>query len=148
LARSRTSLARSDGVTGCEKVLARLRQGPASHMELYGLGVIAHSRIAELRKKGHAIECSRGNDGLYHYTLVSPLDDGDPERLSATAVERVVLSPVSRAGVSPEPASPSSSGDAHQAGVEAPVTSTSPWDDAGPDHPHGPGQMSLLELVA
>jgi hypothetical protein len=132
-------------VTGCEKVLARLRQGPASHMELYGLGVIAHSRIAELRKKGHVIECSRGNDGLYHYTL---LLEGDPERLSATAVERVVLSPVSRAGVSPEPASPSSSGDAHQAGVEAPVTSTSPWDDAGPDHPHGPGQMSLLELVA
>jgi hypothetical protein len=60
----------------------------------------------------------------------------------------VVLSPVSRAGVSPEPASPSSSGDAHQAGVEAPVTSTSPWDDSDPEHPHVPGQMSLLEAVA
>jgi hypothetical protein len=123
---------------------------PHSRQEIFERAgfMLLNNASSELRAQGHVIVCSRESD-LYVYTLVaSPLDDGDPERLSATAVERVVLSPVSRAGVSPEPASPSSSGDAHQAGVEAPVSSTSPWDDAAPDHPHGSGQMSLYDLAA
>lgn len=41
--------------THTEKVLARLKKGPATHLELYGLGVVAHSRIADLRRDGHVI---------------------------------------------------------------------------------------------
>lgn len=49
-------------MTGCERVLARLQQGPATAAELYDLGVIAHSRVAELRKHGHVIRCERTRD--------------------------------------------------------------------------------------
>jgi hypothetical protein len=139
-------------VTGCEKVLARLRQGTASHMELYGLGVIAHSRIAELRSKGHRIECVRKADGLYHYSL---LEGGAPnERASgpeqpAPAVETSVASPVPQAGRRPEPASPPSSGDAHHADAasspEYAASVVSSPRDAAPDSPtQVPGQLSLL----
>jgi hypothetical protein len=131
-------------VTGCEKVLARLRQGPASHSELYGLNVIAHSRIAELRKKGHRIECARGTDGLYHYSL---LEEGEPnEPDGALAVDDgVEPSPVPQA-VASEPASPSSSGDARpdtNKGVS--VVSSLPY-EAAPEI--DPGQLSILDLVA
>lgn len=51
-------------MTGCEKVLARLKQGPATHHELYQLGVIAHSRVADLRRKGYVIECEKDGE---HY---------------------------------------------------------------------------------
>lgn len=60
-------------MTGCERVLARLQQGPASHLELYALGVVAHSRISDLRKRGHRIEKTRKDD-LWVYRL---LDGGD-----------------------------------------------------------------------
>jgi hypothetical protein len=143
-------------VTGCEKVLARLRQGTASHMELYGLGVIAHSRIAELRSKGHRIECVRKADGLYHYSL---LEGGAPnERASgpeqpAPAVETSVASPVPQAGRRPEPASPPSSGDAHHADAasspEYAASVVSSPRDAAPDSPtQVPGQLSILGGVA
>jgi hypothetical protein len=41
--------------THTEKVLARLKKGPATHRELYRLGVVAHSRIAELRPRVRAL---------------------------------------------------------------------------------------------
>jgi len=56
-------------VTHTEKVLRLLRDGRAhSHHELYGLGCVAHSRIAELRRRGHTIRCWREGD-LYLYRL-------------------------------------------------------------------------------
>ena len=60
-------------MTGCDRVLERLRQGPASHLELYALGVVAHSRISDLRKRGHLIQKTRQGD-LYVYRL---LDGGE-----------------------------------------------------------------------
>lgn len=47
-------------VTHEQKVLALLSDGqPHSHMEGYRLGVMLHSRVAGLRKKGHIIECDK-----------------------------------------------------------------------------------------
>lgn len=60
-------------VTHNQRVLELLSDGePHSHHELYDLRVIAHSRVASLRKQGHTIECWRA-DGLHWYRL---LDQG------------------------------------------------------------------------
>jgi hypothetical protein len=120
-------------VTGCEKVLARLRQGPASHLELYQLGVIAHSRIADLRRKGHTISCEKKHD-LYEYTL---LEEGDPVEANPDPL------PATQTATS-ESASPSSNSEAHNLLREY----SSPG-EAGPDLPPlVPGQLSLLEAAA
>lgn len=57
-------------MTHNERVLALLSDGrPHSHHELYGLHVIAHSRVADLRKRGYVIEQWRdGDDYLYQLT--------------------------------------------------------------------------------
>lgn len=62
-------------VTHEQKVLALLSDGrPHSHMEGYRLGVMLHSRVAGLRKKGYGIVCDK-TGGQYVYTLVSrPLE--------------------------------------------------------------------------
>ena len=58
-------------MTHNEKVLALLSDGePHSHHEIYGLFVIGHSRIADLRKRGHVIESWRDGDD-YFYKLCS-----------------------------------------------------------------------------
>lgn len=72
-------------MTHNEKVLALLADGkPHVHHELYALNVIAHSRVAELRKRGHEIAQWRHGDD-YIYQLVSspheaarPLSDPPP----------------------------------------------------------------------
>lgn len=57
--------------THCERVLELLRDGkPHSHLELYALGTVAHSRISDLRRKGCQIEQWREGD-LYLYQLRS-----------------------------------------------------------------------------
>lgn len=57
-----------------ELVLDLLSDGkPHGHMELYALGVMAHSRVASLRRKGHVIECNK-TGGAYLYRLVSSPD--------------------------------------------------------------------------
>ena len=50
-----------------ERVLRLLKDGkPHTHTELYRLGCVAHSRIADLRRRGHRIECWReGKAYLY-----------------------------------------------------------------------------------
>lgn len=63
-------------MTHNERVLALLRDGREhDHHELYALNVIAHSRIAELRRRGYVIQQRRetGPDGdaRYIYRLVS-----------------------------------------------------------------------------
>jgi hypothetical protein len=56
-------------MTHNQRVLELLSDGePHSHLELYDLRVIAHSRVAALRKQGHTIECWRA-DGLHWYRL-------------------------------------------------------------------------------
>lgn len=61
-------------MSGATRILARLRQGPATAAELYALHCVVHSRISELRKQGHRIVCERtpGETGpeAYVYRLV------------------------------------------------------------------------------
>jgi hypothetical protein len=68
-------------MTGCERVLARLRQGPATHHDIYALHVVGHSRIAELRRRGHRIECEQTTDQrgerLYTYRLLKDASGAD-----------------------------------------------------------------------
>lgn len=61
-------------MTHDDRVLALLSDGePHSHHELYQLRVVAHSRVASLRRKGFVIECWREDD-LYLYRLVGERD--------------------------------------------------------------------------
>ena len=68
-------------MTHNERVLQLLADGrPHSHHELYALNVIAHSRVSDLRKRGHVIEMWREDD-LYLYRLVQDCTEGaDPPR--------------------------------------------------------------------
>jgi hypothetical protein len=60
-------------VTHDALVLEALRTGPKTASSLYSLGLIAHSRVASLRRRGHVIRCERlhGVEGArgYVYTL-------------------------------------------------------------------------------
>lgn len=59
-------------MTHAEKVLQLLSDGkPHSHLEGYRLGVMLHSRVADLRKKGHVIECWREGDHYLYQLDVS-----------------------------------------------------------------------------
>lgn len=75
-------------MTGCERILARLEQGPATAAELYATTyTVVHSRIADLRKRGHVITCEhvggRGATSIV-YTLVQscPEVESTPPRAS------------------------------------------------------------------
>ena len=58
-------------VNHSDRVLELLSDGqPHSHLEGYRLGVMLHSRVADLRKLGHVIECWR-EGAAYVYQLVS-----------------------------------------------------------------------------
>lgn len=60
--------------THCERVLALLSDGhPHSHLELYALHVVAHSRVSDLRNQGHGIRSWRDGD-LYLYQLTEAAD--------------------------------------------------------------------------
>lgn len=65
---------KGDGlVTHTQQVLALLSdRQPHSHHEMYELRVMAHSRVADLRRMGYTVECWREH-GIYWYRL---LDDG------------------------------------------------------------------------
>jgi hypothetical protein len=82
-------------LTHKQRVLALLQDGkPHSHMEGYRLGVMLHSRVADLRRDGYRIECSRHGD-LYCYRLLfGPLDAEEPK-----AGEEAYLSATSRDGI-------------------------------------------------
>ena len=68
-------------MTDTERVLEALRTGPKTAAELYALNAMVHSRVSDLRRRGHEITCKRvpgANDAAsYLYTLVSPLDAPD-----------------------------------------------------------------------
>lgn len=82
-------------MTGCERVLALLSDGePHSHHSLYGLRVIAHSRVADLRKRGHVIDCWV-EEGTHYYQLrlLDQRDEdcgaGDPPPQAVPLIEQV-----------------------------------------------------------
>lgn len=54
-----------------ERMLARLRQGPATNVELSHIGLKYTARISELRTRGYVIEADYVKRGLWRYTLVS-----------------------------------------------------------------------------
>jgi len=65
--------------THTERVFRLLSDGrPHTHRELYDLHVIAHSRVADLRRRGHEIETWReGTDYLYRLVSTATEDAGD-----------------------------------------------------------------------
>lgn len=89
-------------LTHDERVLRLLSDGhPHTHHELYGLHVVAHSRVASLRRKGYRIDAWRDGD-LYLYRLV-----GTSEQAEVEPVEQLVPSACSDA---PAPAPDTSVG--------------------------------------
>lgn len=75
-------------MTHNERVLKLLSDGqPHSHHELYDLRVVAHSRVAALRKMGHTIECWRA-DGLHWYRLLDERHGINPPSPPVALVER------------------------------------------------------------
>ena len=82
-------------MTHCERVLDLLSDGqPHTYRELYDLRVMAHSRVADLRKRGHVIDCWRdGDDYLYQLKASpsasspesGPADEPPPGGLDGTA---------------------------------------------------------------
>ena len=58
-------------MTHCDLILHLLRAAPGHWVgDLYMHGVMVHSRIAELRKRGHKIECRRFGPSDYRYRIV------------------------------------------------------------------------------
>lgn len=59
-------------LTDCERVLTLLRRREGEWVaDLYKwAGCMVHSRVAELRRRGHQIECRRFGSGDYRYRLV------------------------------------------------------------------------------
>ena len=74
-------------MTHAEKVMALLSDGkPHSHLEGYRLGVMLHSRVADLRKKGHRIDCWREGPN-YLYRLREGSEAGGSPEPSRSAAE-------------------------------------------------------------
>lgn len=111
-------------MTHAERILELLNDGqPHSHLELYALGTVAHSRISDLRKKGHLIRQWRDGD-LYLYQLeecpargpaggrsqpqavAGPNVAGEPERAMLTSSGRAAAAEP-HDGLPPSPAQPS-----------------------------------------
>jgi hypothetical protein len=66
-----------------ERILAILRAAGGrgvTNAELWPIAHAAHSRISDLRARGHRIRCEREGSGLYRYTLEPP--DAVPPLLS------------------------------------------------------------------
>ncbi len=56
----------------CAAILARLRRGSATNVELAEISLKYTSRISDLRAAGIAVECERGTGGLNAYRLTPP----------------------------------------------------------------------------
>ena len=58
------------------RILAKLREaGPrgVTNAEMWQLGAhAAHSRISDLRKRGHKVTCEREAPGIWRYRLITP----------------------------------------------------------------------------
>lgn len=68
-----------------QRVLELLRDGePHGHMEGYRLGVMLHSRVADLRRDGHDIECWRDGDN-YLYRLLNVAAGDEPNSVQGSS---------------------------------------------------------------
>ena len=80
------------GVSDCDRLLAELRTGPKTHLELYGKCGVVHSRAAELRQRGYRIdvEASTNPDGrrVYVYSLRQGVAGGGRTQRSNTVSVR------------------------------------------------------------
>jgi hypothetical protein len=89
-------------VNGCERVLARLTQGPATAAELYATTyTVVHSRISDLRRQGHRIEIERTGGtgaGSFVYRLVSSPTPGASCVDGEVAASADPAAPLSAAG--------------------------------------------------
>lgn len=56
----------------CGQILDRLSRGPATNEELSQIALKYTSRISDLRKRGHRIDCTRQGRGLTRYSLMTP----------------------------------------------------------------------------
>lgn len=70
------ALERGSRVTGCDRILAELATGPKTAAHLYAeTFTVVHSRVSELRARGHVITCEQTEGekgpGAFLYTLVS-----------------------------------------------------------------------------
>ena len=74
-------------MTHKQKVLALLSDGrPRTHREIYALGVVAHSRISDLRKDGYQITCTTEKcfgETVSVYQLHGSLDASSAEQASS-----------------------------------------------------------------
>ena len=126
-------------MTHAELVLELLSDGePHSHHEGYRLGVMLHSRVSNLRKRGYEIRCWRdGNDYLYQLggrdkdSFASGEHQSPPDNQSGTVRE----------------------GDGADGGGASPLgPSRHGPPDAGPglspETPPGPAQLSVFEAAA
>lgn len=60
-------------MTHKQKVFALLSDGrPHTHHELYALGCVAHSRVADLRRDGHHIEQWRDANSYWYRLMIAP----------------------------------------------------------------------------
>ena len=66
----------------CEQILAMLRTGPKTNDDLARVALKYTSRISDLRKAGHNIQCQRIKRGLTKYRLIEP---AEPEPKPAAA---------------------------------------------------------------
>lgn len=57
-------------MTASDRLLAILRTGGWQENLYQRTGMMVHSRVADLRKRGHRIECKRFGPGDFRYRLV------------------------------------------------------------------------------
>lgn len=87
-------------MTQKEKILARLKRGPATSPELNEIAFRYSARIDDLRKLGHNITSERLKQGVWLFTLIEPpvpepvAPPADPEvREQATLLEVPQIKP-------------------------------------------------------
>lgn len=98
------------------KVLFLLRDGqPHSHHEGYRLGVILHSRVADLRADGHEIKSWRDGDEYMYQLVQRPLDEAEQSGCSASSSGPELSNP---AAPTSQPSSTSSSRDGGDGSLE------------------------------
>jgi hypothetical protein len=121
-------------VTQGQRILAILNDGKRhSHHEFYGFCVL-HSRISDLRKKGHSIVCFK-TGGVYEYQLFGSVQEpGLVPAIGGADRDRPALGP-SRHGP-PEPSVSEADGDCAGPGLSPSKA------------PPGPAQLSIFEAAA
>lgn len=79
-------------MTHKQRVLQLLKDGkPHTHHEIYGLGCIGHSRVADLRRDGHKIRAWRDGD-QYVYQLEATVQPSFPAASPSTSTPNPVSS--------------------------------------------------------